>query len=66
VRVADRPQRGAQRVDDLVVGVPGDLEGEIGLLRFRVRVHTDIMVLVMISVKGYYSYQNEKIKMRRY
>src|SRR6202035_845556 len=62
LRVADRPQRSAQRVDDLVVGVPGDLEGEVGLLRFRVRVHPGIMELVWIAVKGYYYYQNEKIK----
>jgi hypothetical protein len=30
-RVGDRRERGAQRVDDLVVDVPGELEGEVGL-----------------------------------
>jgi hypothetical protein len=46
--VGDRQERGAQRVDDLVVDVPGELESEVGLGV----VHGRSMVLVLFTVKG--------------
>jgi hypothetical protein len=41
---------GGQRVDRLVVDVPGELRGEIGLFGFRARVHPGSMMLDIFTV----------------